>query len=247
MRCTAIFFDLYGTLVVPTDNAAAWNAWLDGLREALLRCGLGMDRESFSRRCDGFMSWPDPPAAPDGYTLYERRVAAFGTMLGLNMSAHQVRAGSRASVDAWQEHMTLAPEVPEVLTTLRQTHRLALVSNFDHPPHVLRVLRQHDLERYFQSIVISGDVGVRKPDPRIFERAYAETGAGAAEAIYVGDSNEDVGAARAAGMRMVRVRRPIDAVTADWTSNVENVRPAGADNEGVTLIADLRELLALVR
>jgi len=54
---------------------------------------------------------------------------------------------------------------------------------------------------YFRSIVISEEVGMAKPDPRIFGPALAKLGVGAAEVLYVGDSvTSDMAAARNAGM-----------------------------------------------
>jgi len=54
---------------------------------------------------------------------------------------------------------------------------------------------------YFKAIVISEEVGIAKPDPRIFESALRKTGLAAGEVLYVGDSvTSDMSAARNAGM-----------------------------------------------
>ena len=54
---------------------------------------------------------------------------------------------------------------------------------------------------YFQSIVISEEVGIAKPDPRIFAPALEKIGVEAADVLYVGDSvTSDMAAARNAGM-----------------------------------------------
>jgi putative hydrolase of the HAD superfamily len=53
-------------------------------------------------------------------------------------------------------------------------------------------------------VLDSGEVGVEKPDPRIFELALTQARATAAEAVYIGDLYSiDVRGARAAGMRAV--------------------------------------------
>jgi YjjG family noncanonical pyrimidine nucleotidase len=55
--------------------------------------------------------------------------------------------------------------------------------------------------RHFQAVVISEDVGIAKPDPRIFAPALRAIGVKAAEVLYVGDSiTSDMAAARNAGM-----------------------------------------------
>src|SRR5439155_821366 len=57
-------------------------------------------------------------------------------------------------------------------------------------------------ENYF--VVDSGEVGVEKPNPRIFELALARAGVAAAEAAYIGDFYSiDVKGATAAGLRAV--------------------------------------------
>ena len=53
-------------------------------------------------------------------------------------------------------------------------------------------------------MIDSGAVGVRKPDPRIWDPALAATGARPEAAVHVGDSLlTDVGGARAAGIRPI--------------------------------------------
>jgi YjjG family noncanonical pyrimidine nucleotidase len=54
---------------------------------------------------------------------------------------------------------------------------------------------------YFRSIVISEEVGIAKPDPRIFAPALAAIGVAAPDVLFVGDSvTSDMAAARNAGM-----------------------------------------------
>jgi putative hydrolase of the HAD superfamily len=51
------------------------------------------------------------------------------------------------------------------------------------------------------AVVLSGEVGARKPDPRIFERALSELGVDATGALFVGDRlDADVAGAAALGM-----------------------------------------------
>ena len=56
----------------------------------------------------------------------------------------------------------------------------------------------------FEFVIDSGEVGVEKPDPRIFQIALDRMGVTAADALYVGDLYEvDVVGARAAGLDVV--------------------------------------------
>jgi len=99
------------------------------------------------------------------------------------------------------------PEVPAALESLRAAGaRLAVVSNWDISLH--DVLERTELRALVDTVVISAELGVGKPDPAIFRAALDRLGATAADAMHVGDSVEhDVEGARAAGVRAVLVAR----------------------------------------
>jgi putative hydrolase of the HAD superfamily len=116
---------------------------------------------------------------------------------------------------------------PALQAARARGQRLAVVSNWDVSLH--DVLRTLGLGACFDAILTSAEVGARKPAALIFERALELIGAGAAQAIHVGDSlKEDVAGARAAGIEPVLVCR-------DGAEPVPDVRT----------IASLAELPAL--
>ncbi|MEU6132800.1 HAD family phosphatase [Saccharopolyspora sp. NPDC047091] len=59
------------------------------------------------------------------------------------------------------------------------------------------------LEGLFELAVISGEVGLRKPDPRIYELTLARLGLRPAEAVFVDDGVPNVDAAEGLGLRSV--------------------------------------------
>ncbi|AYF98289.1 HAD family hydrolase [Protaetiibacter intestinalis] len=89
-----------------------------------------------------------------------------------------------------------------------------------------------------EHLVASGEVGVAKPDARIFELAVAQLGTTASAACYVGDRlhTDAIGAARA-GLLGVWIDRPAAATP-------EQLAEAAA--EGVPVIRTLAELPALL-
>ncbi len=93
------------------------------------------------------------------------------------------------------------PHLHEVLEGLQGMGiKLGLVSNGKNPFQMDNV-KALGIEGYFDSILISEAVGLRKPDPRIFQRALDELGVKAGHSIFVGDHPEnDVRAARDIGM-----------------------------------------------
>lgn len=73
-----------------------------------------------------------------------------------------------------------------VLDELYARFPMVLVSNFY--GNVEAVLEDFDLRRYFRSIIESAVVGVRKPDPRIFQLGVEALGLPPQQVLVVGDS-----------------------------------------------------------
>jgi putative hydrolase of the HAD superfamily len=101
----------------------------------------------------------------------------------------------------------LLPDAAPVLDKLRDAGAiLGLVSNFE--SWLERLLEHLDVARYFPIRVISGVVGVEKPDPEIFRIALDRAGVMAEHAVYVGDNPVfDALPAEKAGMAAVIVDR----------------------------------------
>lgn len=79
------------------------------------------------------------------------------------------------------------PEVEEVLKALQERYQLALLTNGAADMQRAKIAGSR-LEPYFKTIVISGEVGIGKPDPQIFRLALAPLAAQPAQAVMVGDS-----------------------------------------------------------
>jgi len=107
-----------------------------------------------------------------------------------------LRPEGRASV-LWRMVM---PGVPEALARMqRQGLTLAVVSNSDGT--CAQSLEAAGLLHYLNFVIDSADVGVEKPDPRIFGIALARCGANPRRTLYVGDLyHADVVGARGAGL-----------------------------------------------
>lgn len=216
-----VFFDLFGTLLMYGDMKAAWSRWLASFHACLCPHGLSLSEDLFARECDRFFGKDEPLAKDDGFTVFERRIHCLIERLNLIVDRDEITCIANHIAGVWHDHIHLDPDAVAVLVALQKHKKLGLVSNFDHPPHVHRVLTNHRLSGYFQSIIISGDVGVKKPDPRIFAPALKETGLQPSEVVYVGDTEEDVAAAKAAGITPVLIQRQTsgtDSNALDFTS-----------------------------
>ena len=246
MSFKGVFFDLYGTLLVYGDMLVAWFDWLSALYEQFTARGLSIPKESFAVQCDGFFEKAAPPVQDDGLTVYERRIQTLAADVGLDLSDVTVSKAADASVTAWQKSILLDPSALDVLGALRSRKTLGLISNFEHPPHIYLLLSHLGLARYFDTVVVSGDVGVEKPDPRIFDVALRQVGLEPREAVYVGDTAEDAQGALAAGMCPILIHREeevegrIDDFRLDQqASEVEHI-------EGVETISSLTMLVDML-
>jgi putative hydrolase of the HAD superfamily len=112
---------------------------------------------------------------------------------------------TRRLVDAHMTRLAHALVTPahhrDVVAGLAARVRLGIVSNFDHAPTVREVLRRDRLEEFFGVVIVSDEIGWRKPHPVMFESALRRLDVPAGEALFVGDNFElDVRAATQAGL-----------------------------------------------
>ncbi len=88
--------------------------------------------------------------------------------------------------------------------------RLGVISNIISTTLVPYALKEYGIDRYMECVVMSSEVGIRKPDPRIFRIALDRMHVTAAETGYVGDTiSRDVLGSRNAGLGLsVRIENP---------------------------------------
>ena len=87
-----------------------------------------------------------------------------------------------------------------MVEALKGRYQLGVVSNgfADVQYKKLAALR---VDQHFRCVVLSGELGVAKPDPAIFHDAAGRLGASPGQCLYVGDSYlDDVVGAKTAGM-----------------------------------------------
>jgi putative hydrolase of the HAD superfamily len=111
---------------------------------------------------------------------------------------------------AYSNSITVTPEVLETLGRLTaEGYRMGLVSNLTLRPDLIRAdLDRWELAPYLDATVFSSEVGVRKPDARIFREALERLGAPPTATAFVGDRlYDDISGAQAVGMRAVLTRQ----------------------------------------
>lgn len=249
MTTTSVLFDLYGTLLVYGDMGKAWNAWIRDVRGALARLGVELEEAALRVRCDGFFTRTVEPL--EGLAVYETRLHLLALELGGRPSLEWSRATAQETMRDWQREI---PADPEALPLLRALHergmRCGVLTNFDYPSHVRRLLELEGFAPYLDAVVISGEVGLKKPDPRIFALALERLGVSADETVFVGDHpDQDMRGAVDAGLRAVLVQRG-GGLAADQVDFRLDAR--GGDgfcitkNVNVPVVASLRAISALL-
>ncbi len=88
--------------------------------------------------------------------------------------------------------VTTAPlQRAEAIRQLSRHYRLGLLSNFDDAQCGREVLADTGVAELFEAVIISAEVRLRKPDPRIFRRMLEMLGLTPDEILYVGDTPLD--------------------------------------------------------
>ena len=83
----------------------------------------------------------------------------------------------------------LFPFSIEILDYLSKKYSLHIITNgFEKVQHIK--LKYSDLDKYFDKIITSEQVGVKKPNPKIFEFALSNAKTTIEESIYIGDDLE---------------------------------------------------------
>lgn len=96
-------------------------------------------------------------------------------------------------------------DVKEVVPRLKNKYKLAIVS--DAWPSLENVYIDADMKRYFESIVISTQIGVLKPDEKMYKKAIEVLQVDNSEAIFVDDNIENCLGAEKLGIRPILMSR----------------------------------------
>ena len=247
MSYRAVLFDLFDTLVLfhrerlpeVSVNGRVMRSTAGHLHAAFRPFAPGVELPVFVDAL--FWSWKEAErirgeshrevAAPERFgMLFER--------LGLDSSRVPAEARDLLLATHMRE-LSRVVECPShhapLLAELRQRYRLAVVSNFDYAPTCRAILDREGIAPLFETVVISDEVGWRKPKPVIFETALDRMGLRPAEALFVGDRADiDVIGARGVGMPTVWVNREASGLP-------EDIQPPDFE------IRDLDELRAILR
>ncbi len=247
MVVEALFFDLYGTLTVRVPEAPSGPGTGRVMIETV--SDLGVDATALNPDTVVEELWQFTGPVPDGEgTPFEIRLAGFlNSRLRCDLFPPDLREVADAVCAEWERGYRVDPHAHTVLKRLGSLFPLGLVSNFDHPPHVHRLIARSALRQHFATVVVSGDVGTQKPEPEILRIACDRINAAVERCAYVGDSIVDYRAAGGAGMSFLWIRRPLiqrltESPTSDAYRETDAELELAAETGRISRIASLIDL-----
>jgi len=201
----AVGFDLFNTLI--TVEPQALDEAVTRLTAHLRQSGLTVEHEAFTRDHRRAALQFVEATRRDGRETHNRFwISAALAQQGFDVAPDDSRiAGAvEAYFSAFLDLCHLIPGTREMLENLRERYRLGLLSNFTHGPAARSIMELLGLTAFFEVLLISGEVGYRKPHPLVFNRLAQELGARAGETLYIGDDPlADIDGAGKAGLRPV--------------------------------------------
>jgi putative hydrolase of the HAD superfamily len=206
----AVAFDVGGTLIEPWPSVG--HVYAAVAREA----GFDADPEQITVRFRE--AWRERKSF--GYTRTEWHAVVRHSFQDFAEVGHEL-------FDAIYERFTrpthwhIFEDVRPALARLRASGlKLAAISNWDE--RLRPMLGSLGLLDAFDTVVVSGEVGIHKPDPGIFLHAAQQLGLAPSAILHIGDSTrEDFEGARAAGLHALRLRRPPAAC--EWPYDLETL------------------------
>jgi HAD superfamily hydrolase (TIGR01509 family) len=207
MACQAIIFDFIGTLV---------NCRNYSMDKSKLKLHRALVAEEFDINLDKFLEAYD--LAHEKYRkvrygqLQEVTNAVWVSEalcnLGFKIDADdgKVKAALNVFFQDFIDTLELRVGAKELLRQTQSQYKLALISNFTYAPVIYKSLRKLEINSFFNVVVVSEEVGWRKPSGLIFQVALNRLQVQADQAVYVGDSpSEDIKGAKMAGLKTVFV------------------------------------------
>jgi FMN phosphatase YigB (HAD superfamily) len=240
MPYTAILFDLFDTLVLfdrtrlplVTINGKRVHTTAGHLHAILLEHIPDVTLEScYAALLESWQEAERQRAIDHREVPAPERFAHFLRCLALDPATCPVGL-VHSLLETHRRELRRAAEFPAhhgpLLLDLAGRVRLGVVSNFDYTPTALDILERTGVADLFGAIVVSDEIGWRKPRPEIFARALLELGVAAGETLFVGDRADiDVLGAQRAGMPAVWINRAGEALPPGLRSPEFEIRDLG--------------------
>ena len=202
---TAIGFDLFNTLIIaePHILGEAMRRLIKSLRQSGFKVENEQFKEAYREAALEFVK----KAQKDGRETHNRFwISAALKSQGYDIFPDDARIAKAVDTyfSAFFLHCHLIPGTKEMLSILRNIYRLGLLTNFTHGPAARNIINKLGLNTFFDVVLISGELGFRKPHPLVFRQLIEHLGVEKDQILYVGDDPEpDILGAQKAGLQPV--------------------------------------------
>ena len=182
-KIKAVIFDLYGTLIYNKDTKPYLRLFLE----------LGLSPEEMKQA---------------------RKVAMTEDFADLSSLVNRIKPGAAIPLQSYEEEVAegvasavLFPETKKVLEELQERGlKMGLISNLASP--YKKPFFNLGLEKYFDLVLFSCEVGLYKPDLRIYQRMLHNLECEAAHVLMIGDKKHcDVNPPKSLGMEAILIDR----------------------------------------
>jgi putative hydrolase of the HAD superfamily len=234
----AVIFDFIGTLSIV--EGYEYDESVQRMYRSLRESGVCVDFDSFS---EVFEEVHQKYAIVRYEKLVEVNTVVWlcETLTRLGFQCEVKDEVVKRAVDSFYENyldsLKARVDAKQTVKTLAAKYTLGLVSNFTHAPVIYAGLRKIGLNQFFNAILVSAEVGWRKPHSKIFEEALKRLVVKAEEAIFVGDNPiDDIQGAKNIGMKAIFIPSQF--------SSLEDIQKAPCQPDSI--IRELRELLEVL-
>ena len=122
-------------------------------------------------------------------------------------------ANKEQITQAWNSMLLeLPPHRVEIIRQLKSKYRLFLLSNTN-SIHINAVYEEHGksiFEELFETVYLSHEIGIRKPDVACYEYVLSHAQLKGVETVFIDDNKSNLKGAEAAGMRTIWAKEPVD-------------------------------------
>lgn len=126
----------------------------------------------------------------------------------------------------WDRSVRVDPDARQVLSWLHaQRIKRGICSNAPFPPEMMRrQMESNGIAAMVDAIVLSSEVGKRKPSPELYRAALAAIGTQAQRTVFIGDRvREDYEGPRSVGMRAIIVLAHADEPPPDGIPSINTL------------------------
>lgn len=215
----ALGFDLFDTLItvaIPNRREAPGR-----MLQRLQAQGIDVDTTTFFPVYHEVVSQFLETARREGKESHNRfwistSLQRIGQMI--DPDDQRITEAVEAYFSAFLDYAVTLPGTHELLDTLKQRgYRLGLLSNLTHAPAARQILAQLDLAPFFDVLLVSGDLGYRKPHPMVFRQLIDSLDTPQEQIAFIGDDvDADIHGAQRSGLQPI------------WTRYAQSQRPPRA-------------------